>query len=167
MSNFWQQKAMEGSSSGTIGFIGEGKTVLKIVAPENAKDNQDVSWFKQFIQYYNDKPSKKFMVYAIDVKATDKKVQPWVVNVSSMNQIFNLIGDDEFDVLSPVEGTAVSITRSGSGMNTSYNVQVSPKPFDSSDYSIDSCMSLEEAITQLTKPKEDKPANKDDDEIDW
>jgi hypothetical protein len=158
---------MQGNGEGgSIGFLKEDKHVLKIVAPEGAKENFDTSWFAEFRQYFGDKPSKKFMIYAVDVLSEDKKVMPWVVGASVMTQVLALIGDDDYNVLDPVEGTPVSIKKSGSGMNTRYQVNVAARAFDSSEYSTDTCLSLEKAIEQLTKPKADKPDNKDD-SIEW
>jgi hypothetical protein len=170
MNNQWAKLAsdMQGNGEGgSIGFVKEDKTVLKIVAPEGAKENFDTSWFMEFRQYFQDKPSKKFMIYAIDVQADDKKVMPWVINASSFTQMLALIGDDDFDILSPSNGHPVSIKKSGQGMNTKYQVNVAAKAFDSTSYNTDTCMSLEQAIEQLTKDKGSKSANNDENEIEW
>jgi hypothetical protein len=175
MDNFWQQLASNVQGNGDnsdIGLLKESKTVLKIVAEEGVKERQDTSWFLDFYQYFNanPKPSKKYMVHAICLREGDKegdrKVKPWVLNASSFAQLCTLIADPDFDVLSPAEGTPVSISKSGTGMNTKYNVQSVNKVFDISGYSTDNCLSLEEAIKQLTKPKEDKP-DTDNSDIEW
>jgi hypothetical protein len=175
MNNFWSQLASNVQGNGDnsdIGLLKESKTVLKIVAEEGVKERQDTSWFRDFYQYFNDnpKPSKKYMVHAVCLREGDKegdrKVKPWVLNASSFAQLISLIADPDFDVLSPAEGTPVSISKSGQGMNTKYNIQAVSKVFDSSEYSTDTCLSLEQAIEQLTKPK-DKPANNDETEIEW
>jgi hypothetical protein len=172
MSNQWQKLAMDMTSSadgGSIGFVKDTKTVLKIVAPPNAKEEFNTDWFMEWYQKYpgSDKATRKFMIYAVDVQSQEKKVQPWVIGASVMTQIISLVSDNDYDVLSPDNGTPVSITKQGSGMNTRYNVQAAPKVFDSSKYNTDSCMSLSEAVAQLTKPKDSKPANNADTEIDW
>jgi hypothetical protein len=170
MGNQWQKLAMDmqgNGDGGSIGFLKEDKSVLKIVAPPNAKEEFNTSWFVEFRQYFQDKPSKKFMIYAVDVLSEDKKVMPWVVGASVMTQVLALIGDDDYNLLDPVDGTPVSIKKSGSGMNTRYQVNVAAKSFDSSKYNTDSCMSLEQAIEQLTKPKDSKPANNTENEIEW
>jgi hypothetical protein len=169
MSNQWQKLAMDmqgNGEGGSIGFVKDDKTVLKIVAPPNAKEEFNTSWFKEFKQFFQDKPSKKFMVYAIDVLSEEKRIMPWVINASSFTQILALIGDDDFDILSPSNGHPVSIKKSGTGMNTKYQVNVAARAYDSTGYSTDNCLSLEEAINQLTKAKADKPDNNDD-EIAW
>lgn len=169
MTNQWAKLAMDmqgNGEGGSIGFIKDDKTILKLVAPDGAKERFDTSWFREFRQYFDDKPSKKFMVYAVNVQGEDKRVMPWVINASSFTQILALIGDDDFDILSPSNGHPVSIKKSGTGMSTKYQVNVAAKSFDSSGYSTDTCLSLDEAINQLTKAKTDKPAN-DDEEIQW
>jgi hypothetical protein len=175
MNNFWANLANNVQGNGDnsdIGLLKESKTVLKIVAMEGVKERQDTSWFCEFYQYFNDnpKPSKKYMVHAVCLREGDKegdrKVKPWVLNASSFAQLCTLIADPDFDVLSPTEGTPVSISKSGTGMNTKYNVQSVNKVFDSSGYSTDTCLSLEKAIEQLTKPKEAKTATKDE-EVNW
>lgn len=169
MTNSWAKLAADmlgNGEGGSIGFLKDEKTVLKIVAPPNAKENFDTSWFKEFRQYFQGKPSKKFMVYAIDVLSEEQRIMPWVINASSFIQILALISDEDFDILSPDNGHPVSIKKSGIGMNTKYQVNVAAKAYDSSDYSTDNCLSLEEAINQLTKPVASKP-DTNDDEIAW
>jgi hypothetical protein len=88
------------------------------------------------------------------------------LNVSSFKQFVTLFADPEMDVYTAKEGAPITITKSGSGMDTSYYVAAGQKAFDSSGYSTDGCMTLDEAVTKMTT-KNDKPTNKDDDEIVW
>jgi hypothetical protein len=179
MDNFWSNLAsgIGNSNDGDIGLLKEPKTVLKIIVPEGAKDRRDTSWFVEFKQYFpgNPKPTIKYMVYAIclrmygkegNVQDGDKIVKPWVLNVSSFKQFITLFADPEIDVYTATGGAPVTITKTGSGMDTKYYVAAGQKAFDSSGYSTDECMSLEEAIKQLTKPKEDKP-DTDNSDIEW
>jgi hypothetical protein len=124
-----------------------------------------MEWFQKYPG--SDKATRKFMIYAVDVQSQEKKVQPWVIGASVMTQIISLVSDNDYDVLSPGNGTPVSITKRGSGMNTRYNVQAAPKVFDSSKYNTDTCMSLSDAVAQLTKSKADKPDNNNENEIEW
>jgi hypothetical protein len=179
MDNFWSNLAsgIGSSNDGDIGMLKEPKTVLKIMVPDKAKENKDTSWFVQFKQYFpgNPKPTMKYMVHAVclrtygkdgTVQDTEKVVKPWVLNVSSFKQFITLFADPEMDVYTAEGGAPITITKSGSGMDTSYYVAAGQKAFDSSGYSTDGVMSLEEAIKQLTKPKEDKP-DTDNSDIDW
>jgi hypothetical protein len=181
MGNFWQQLASGiGSSNegGDIGLLKEPKTVLKIMVPEGAKERNDTSWFVSFKQYFpgNPKPTMKYMVHAVclrtygkdgTVQDTEKVVKPWVLNVSSFKQFVTLFADPEMDVYTAEGGAPITITKSGSGMDTSYYVAAGQKAFDSSGYSTDGVMTLQEAIDQLTKDKTDKTAKDDSDQIEW
>jgi hypothetical protein len=158
---------MNANSGGSILFLKDGKTTIKIIAPENAHDNVDTTWFTKFEQVTEFKGEKgkatRFIVYAIDM--SDKEVYPVLLPKTVMNGILNLLAEGH-RLLDIDNGYPVSIVRSKSGNKTDYSVMPAAKSFDSSEYSTTDLLSFNEVIERLNKPK-DKTDNNEDAEIAW
>jgi hypothetical protein len=159
---------MNANSGGSILFLKDGKTTIKIIAPENAHDNVDTSWFTKFEQTTEFKGEKgkatRFIVYAIDM--SDKEVYPVLLPKTVMNGILNLLAEGH-RLLDIDNGFPVSIVRSKSGNKTDYSVMPAAKSFDSSEYSTTDLLSFNEVVERLNKPKDTNTSTEDDSDIKW
>lgn len=161
-------KSEQSNSGGNILFLKDGKTVIKIIAPENAQDNVDTSWFYKFTQHsvYQGKESKsvRYLIYAVDME--DKTVKTVLLPKTVMGNIFNLLGEDH-RLLDIEDGFPVSIIRTKTGMKVEYTVMPSAKAFNSSEYRTDTLDSFEDTANKINTPKEDKAEDTEDTDIKW
>lgn len=164
--NKWAALAKEISSSdGEIVFLQDGKTTIKLIAPPNAQEEFDTSWFVEFEQDYKGNKTKKYAVHAVDMR--DKKVKVVILPKTVLSTIFTLMGE-EHNLLGIDNGVPISIIRTKTSNKTEYTTMPTAKFYDSSEADVNEALSLGDAIARITKPKEEsKEKETPEDEIEW
>jgi len=184
---FWKKLldgVQSGSNSGSIKFIKEGRTRLKLVPEDDA-------YFIEVTAKFRDKKRTKYLVLCWDVDAdAPQRLQAVLVSRSVLASILTLAAEG-YEIFDPDEGHGITIIREGAGLNTEYNVLPSPRPVPTPDSVLDqqaslSLMSAADEFEQLQETRaqaaaeggdeEEKPARRgrrrsrqeaEDDEEDW
>lgn len=125
------QKILDQVSGGTglFYFLKEGKTRLRLVTEPGTKTR----WFIETASQFNGTSRTKAIVLAVlaagkgVTEEMKGKVTPVVVSKSVVVGILNLLAEG-YNLFSPTKGYGLTITRTGSGLDTSYNVLPSQEP---------------------------------------
>lgn len=157
------------SASGPFFFVKANKTKLRLICLEEDERN----FFCPATTYFKGKPKEKMIMFAI-VLGTDKgelsekwvdKIVPVVVTKTALQGIISILADG-YDLFSAEGGHGITIIRSGTGTDTTYNVLPSPQPvpIDLNQYEAPE-LSLIEYAEMLSQRGGNQPANEN--EGDW
>lgn len=124
-------ESLKSESSGDLFFVKAQKTRIRIVNLEDDPRN----FFCPAMTTYRGKPKQKMIFFGI-ILGTDKgelsekwvnKIVPIVVPKTALQGILGILADG-YDLFSETEGHGITIVRSRTETDTTYNVLPSPKP---------------------------------------
>jgi len=135
--NAWQAMLdeLQSGASGPNFFLKAGKTRIRLIPEPGTEDDETPTFFVPVTSSYRGKERPKYLLSAVVLGAEGRELRedqintviPVVVPKSVLQDILNNLasGWDLFDLMT---GHGISIMKSGSGLNTDYNVTMSPKP---------------------------------------
>jgi len=149
-------------------FLKAGRTRIRLVAEPGHDEGSMPVFFTQVSATFRGKTRPKFLLSAVVIGAEGRdlpedkvnKVIPVVVPKQVLTDILNTLveGWDLFDLES---GHGLSINKTGSGLNTEYTVNVSPKPVPLADI-IPMDMTLIEAAEKFMELSAQREASQGD-----
>lgn len=154
-----EMKAQEGG--GIFFFLKEGRTRLRLVPEKGTENNERPRFWIDTEGSYNGKPNKRRILLGIvagadgrEIPDEDKnKVVPLLVAPSIVTQVVEILATG-WDLFSAKEGHAIAIARSGSGLQTTYRVDVSPSAIPLPDTIQYLDKNLEELDVEYRKQKQ-------------
>ena len=118
----WQTLLDGMQSGGAFLFPQEGKTRLRLVLPEG--ENM-YHFYREVINSYG---RTKYLIVAIVPSSDDANlVRPIILPKTPLQDILTILAEG-YELFSPEEGFGITITRTGSGLDSKYSVLPSPKP---------------------------------------
>lgn len=149
--NQWQNLLDQMNSSGNFYRLKEGKTRLRLIAPQERVDQKPVIFFEEVQSTFRGRTKTKYMILCLVLEGKGAKpemattVTPVIVTKTVIKGILGLLAEG-YDLFDPTEGYGFSINRTGSGLETDYSVLASRKPVP---LDADSIVLPQKTITEL------------------
>lgn len=164
-SRYWSGVLDNLTSPGAFGpfaFLKKGRTRIRITPLPGTNPPQ---FFTECYRTWKGQQRRRFMILGCiiaDDGTVDTTVKAVIVPKTVLRGILELLAAGDFDLLSPETGHGLSITKTGSGLETGYTVVPSPKqvPIDLNDLTFpqDSLPALADKLTKIDAERENPGA---------
>lgn len=155
----WQTMLEDMQSSeggGKFFFVQKGRTRVRLIPEKGTETNEFPSFFIETQGFWQNKPKKRFVVRGLVVEADGRElseedqhtVRPLLVAPQVVKKILALLSGG-WDLLGTDTGHGITILRSGTGINTEYDVVVSPTAKPIAEFG--SIIDMPESLAQLDK----------------
>jgi len=123
----WQSLLDGMRSGGAFVFPQEGKTRLRLILPEG----EDLyHFYREVINSYG---RTKYLIMAVVISSDEPDVvRPVILPKTPLQDILTILAEG-YELFDIEEGFGLSITRTGSGLDSKYSVLPSPKAYPLSD----------------------------------
>ena len=166
--NAFEEKleAVKREMGGKYLYPQDGTTKVRMLL-EPGRNPED--FFQLVLRQYQGKNHKKYMipVYALgDNNEWDVEVRYFVVPVTVIKGMLEIMADGEYDLLDPKEGHAVAVKRRGQGFDTEYTVIPSKDPVEIQPDLIEWERDLEAQAKELeAADRDEKPEDKEEEDF--
>lgn len=127
----WQKAldALASEGSGAYFFLKQPKTQIRLVNLEHDPEH----FFLPVTSIYRGQPKTKYLVFGVVLKTPGKDlldkyvnaIVPIVFNKTTIKGILSLLAEG-YDLFDPKEGYGITIMKSGTGLDTDFNLMPSP-----------------------------------------
>lgn len=127
----WQKAldALASEGSGAFFFLKQPKTQIRLVNLEQDPEH----FFLPVTSIYRGQPKTKYIVFGVVLKTQGKELSekyqnaivPIVFNKTTIKGILSLLAEG-YELFDPAEGYGITIMKSGTGLDTDFNLMPSP-----------------------------------------
>jgi hypothetical protein len=145
-------------------FLKAGRARIRLVKPKSGAPFREVT-----SQFQQNRPKTKYLMLAVDMGAPEdeRAVKGIVMPKTPFKSVVTLMTEG-YDLLSPDEGHGVTFIRTGSGLDTTYNVMPSQKPQPVPKALLDAAPSLDDLKTEYeSRPSRTTTTKKDGGDDEW